>query len=131
MLHYYHTFLVSIYNCFNLILTLIYSSLSPPSFIFQLGSRLVLTILQLSKTTRQHTDIQLLNDLFNLVCHSYATRLKAGTDMVVLLSYYDTLRDQDNTRKRHKNEMILEDMRNVMSSTYILYETCLLYNTFY
>ena len=37
--------------------------------------------------------------------------------MVVLLSYYDTLRDQDNTRKRHKNEMILEDMRNVMSST--------------
>ena len=58
--------------------------------------------------------MDILNDLYELVCRSSATRLKNGTMMSTLLSC--TSPGELETRKRQKYEGILEDMKNVCHS---------------
>ena len=99
---------------------------SPPSLsLSQLGSRLVLTILHLHRhVSRPHPHTRgrdpdlgnLLGDLFDLVCRSGSTRLKAGTELSSLAAHDPQREAGDSTRdsrKRHKFETNLEDMRNV------------------
>ncbi|CAI8030834.1 Lysosomal-trafficking regulator [Geodia barretti] len=90
-----------------------------------LGSRLVLTILHLHRhVSRPHPHTRgrdpdlgnLLGDLFDLVCRSGSTRLKAGTELSSLAAHDPQREAGDSTRdskKRHKFETNLEDMRNL------------------
>lgn len=50
-----------------------------------------------------------LNDLFELVCRSNTTRLKAGTMVSSLLSYDEGM----DLRRRQKYESIIEEMKTV------------------
>ena len=79
----------------------------------QLGARVVLTILHLFKHNlgRQMDSVLMdtLNDLFELVCRSNTTRLRAGTMVSSLLSCDEEM----DLRRRQKYESIIEEMKNV------------------
>jgi len=76
-----------------------------------LSSRLVLTVLHLMRHSA-HMDstlLNILNELFQVACRSGVTRLKTSTKLSSLLA----CEDEVDSRKKHKYEGILEEMRSV------------------
>ena len=69
------------------------------------------------------TDTELmgtLNEIFAIVLHSGATRLHSSTTLSSLMVYAD---EQDK-KKRHKYESIMEEMRSVRDSTLYIHTVC-------
>ena len=82
--------------------------------IFQLGARLVLTVINFMKGSRtplqmDSTLMDTLNELYELVCRAGITRLKPGTMLSSLLS----CEEEPEARRKQKYENIIEDMRSV------------------